>query len=111
VAPRNLADVRTGLLARRAELLDRASRVDRDLERRNEALATDSADQAIQLQNDEVLTSIGAGAREEIAAIDDALQRLESNLYGTCKQCGKPIPNARLQAVPSATLCTTCNSA
>ncbi len=111
MARRNLSHIRIRLLTRRAELIDRQMRVDRDLERRNEALVADSADRAIQLENDEVLTAIGAEARGEIAAIDDALQRLQLNQYGICKQCGRAIPDARLQAVPFATQCSTCNRA
>jgi RNA polymerase-binding transcription factor DksA len=94
---------------RRAELIERNQRVDRDLERRNEALSNDSADRAIQLQNDEVLNVISAVAHEEIAEIDSALQRLDLNLYGTCTQCGKQIPASRMEAAPYATHCTNCS--
>jgi RNA polymerase-binding protein DksA len=104
----NLNQIRKQLNARRAELTERNERVDRDLKRRNEPLSNDSADRAIQLQNDEVLQVIAAGAHEEIAEIDSALQRLELNLYGICNRCGKQVPHSRLAATPYATRCTTC---
>jgi DnaK suppressor protein len=38
-------------------------------------------------------------------AIDAALLRIARGTYGTCEVCGKPITEARLEAVPYATLC------
>ena len=40
--------------------------------------------------------------------IDEALQRLEQGTYGSCEECDEEIPAARLQALPFATLCMTC---
>lgn len=40
--------------------------------------------------------------------IDEALQRLEKGTYGSCEECDEEIPAARLQAVPFAKLCRTC---
>ncbi|HET9317416.1 MAG TPA: TraR/DksA C4-type zinc finger protein [Vicinamibacteria bacterium] len=40
--------------------------------------------------------------------IDEALQRLEKGTYGRCEECDEEIPPARLQALPFATLCLTC---
>ena len=36
-------------------------------------------------------------------AIDAALKRIEDGTYGICTNCGKPIPEERLEAVPWAT--------
>ena len=41
----------------------------------------------------------------QLAQIRDALARMDAGTYGTCERCGKPIPEARLNAVPFATLC------
>ena len=40
--------------------------------------------------------------------VDQALRRLYRNEYGTCPTCGKEIGKARLDAIPHATLCVTC---
>lgn len=37
--------------------------------------------------------------------IEEAIQRLDNGTYGTCRECGEPIPFARLQAVPSTDFC------
>jgi DnaK suppressor protein len=104
------SEVRARLQARRAELSTRQRRVDDDLARRNEPLVADSADQAIQLENDQALTAIREAAAEEICAIGEAIERLDVGLYGVCKRCGDQIAPARLQAVPQAVVCTACSS-
>lgn len=104
----NLQTTQKSLVARRAELLERQTRVDRDLARRNEPLVADADDQAIQLQNDEALNAIGTAANDEIAAIDAALRRIDLNLYGVCTVCGGAIAKDRLLAVPHATQCASC---
>lgn len=43
--------------------------------------------------------------------IDEALRRLETDEFGKCFICGKPISKARLTAVPHARLCIECKSA
>jgi len=47
-------------------------------------------------------------AREQLAAIDAALQRLETGRYGTCERCGQPIGEERLAARPAAVTCIRC---
>jgi len=47
---------------------------------------------------------------EKIKAIRGALRRIESGDYGTCDACGEPIRCKRLEAIPSALLCASCQS-
>jgi DnaK suppressor protein len=47
-------------------------------------------------------------AREQLAAIDAARQRLETGRYGTCERCGQPIGEERLAARPTAVTCIRC---
>lgn len=46
-----------------------------------------------------------------LRSIDDALARIESGEYGTCKRCGKTIAAARLEAVPDTRHCIDCERA
>jgi DnaK suppressor protein len=108
VPQRNADLIRSHLLRRRNALTHRYRRVEQDLGRQYEPLVADSGDQAIQLQNDETLEAIGSAAREEIAAIDAALERLSHGHYGTCAVCGEEIPPTRLEAVPHAVTCASC---
>jgi len=53
---------------------------------------------------------LSAQARAAIAEIDRALEKIESGTYGACEQCGQPIPEARLEALPYAAMCVACKS-
>jgi RNA polymerase-binding protein DksA len=43
-----------------------------------------------------------------LAEIDGALARIEEGTYGTCRTCGQPIAEERLEAIPYATQCIDC---
>jgi RNA polymerase-binding transcription factor DksA len=49
-------------------------------------------------------------ARQRLDDIDAAVRRLEAGTYGACRTCRRPIPVARLEAVPEATQCMSCAS-
>jgi len=44
----------------------------------------------------------------ELAGITRALQRIETQTYGWCLQCGEPIATARLDVNPTAEYCVSC---
>jgi len=48
------------------------------------------------------------GTEELLAKIDAALRRIAAGTYGTCENCGEPIGEERLEAMPWATLCIDC---
>ena len=47
----------------------------------------------------------------ELAEVRDALDRLDSGLFGLCDNCNEEIPIERLRAIPYARLCRGCKSA
>jgi len=47
----------------------------------------------------------------DLKAIDRALERLDRGEYGTCIDCGKRIASTRLEVVPTALRCTSCQDA
>lgn len=100
--------VRRHLVRRRDELTEREIRVRRDLMRTADPLVPDFADRAIQMQNDEPLEAIGAAARDEVAKIDAALERLAAGTYENCEICEEPIGATRLAVVPFARTCADC---
>ncbi|HUN94343.1 MAG TPA: TraR/DksA family transcriptional regulator [Burkholderiaceae bacterium] len=51
-----------------------------------------------------------SGLADRLAAVDDALARLERGEYGECVECGEPIDTARLRAAPTALRCTACQA-
>lgn len=52
-----------------------------------------------------------AAARRHLEEIDAAIARLRAGWDGSCADCGRPIPAARLAARPGADRCVTCASA
>ena len=59
-----------------------------------------------------VETSVQSAVHSQVEArlveVTDALRRLEGGRYGICEQCDKEIAPARLEAMPHARLCVTC---
>lgn len=56
------------------------------------------------------LLLVASEAQAKVAEIDAAITRVEAGTYGMCEACGKPIPPARLEVVPEATLCVSCKT-
>ena len=53
--------------------------------------------------NREMDYSLEDNAGHVLAAIDEALKRIEEGTFGTCVRCGKTIAEERLEAMPYAT--------
>lgn len=49
-------------------------------------------------------------ASAHLELVDAALQRLDAGTFGTCQRCGRPIADARLEALPWAAHCIDCQS-
>jgi DnaK suppressor protein len=47
-------------------------------------------------------------AREQVAAAEAALRRLDEGRYGVCERCGEPIGAERMAARPAAATCVRC---
>lgn len=99
---------RTKLLELREQLRGRLQRLDRHLHHRSEPLSPDSAEQAIELENRELLEGLDDRAATELQQVDHALARIETGEYGRCERCRAAIPVARLELVPFATRCAAC---
>ncbi len=48
--------------------------------------------------------------RGKLAEIEDALERIKDNTYGGCEECGEPIAENRLRALPFTRVCVECQS-
>lgn len=49
-----------------------------------------------------------ARAEQQLAEVEQALERLAAGIYGECTQCGKPVRPERLIVMPAAALCIQC---
>jgi RNA polymerase-binding transcription factor DksA len=63
------------------------------------------ADMATETYDREFDEGLEEDARGRLREVDDALTRIESGEYGTCRVCGKQIPAERLEVLPWTTLC------
>jgi DnaK suppressor protein len=68
----------------------------------------DIADKAANSYTKEFLFSLSNSERRLLQQVDDALSRIESRRYGVCASCEETLNLKRLQAVPWATLCISC---
>ncbi|MGB6872830.1 MAG: TraR/DksA C4-type zinc finger protein [Dehalococcoidia bacterium] len=47
---------------------------------------------------------------ESLNDVEHALQKYEAGTYGLCDSCGQAIEQARLEAIPQASLCLSCKA-
>ena len=99
------ATARARLEAQLAELEARAARIAEDLA---EPLNPDSAEQAVEMEDDDSLEGQGVLVAREIASVKRALGRIADDIYGECVRCGEEITPERLEARPEAALCIDC---
>ncbi|MBI4268876.1 MAG: TraR/DksA C4-type zinc finger protein [Candidatus Rokubacteria bacterium] len=55
-----------------------------------------------------ILGRLEGREKHELDEIAAAQARLAAGTFGTCDDCGKPIPLERLRAVPTARYCVAC---
>ena len=63
------------------------------------------ADVGTETFNRERDLSILERVEAELADVEHALQRLDDGTFGTCEACGRPIDEARLEAMPATRFC------
>ena len=68
----------------------------------------DRKDEADAAQYDEIAAGTERMELGELHLCRAALQRLDDGVYGDCRDCGQPIPLARLLAQPQAERCAPC---
>jgi RNA polymerase-binding transcription factor DksA len=108
---RDMNQYRDVLLAMRARLLRTVDNLEQsivdDVHTQGESnVPTHLADAASEgLDGNIALVKNEEGLVEQI---DEALLSLESGAYGKCASCGKAILAARLEAIPYATRCVSC---
>ncbi|MCC6008702.1 MAG: TraR/DksA family transcriptional regulator [Rhodobacteraceae bacterium] len=96
---------RQQLMARRAELAARLETIEHELD---EPLDKDLEDQAVDLEDDEVLETLGLQGQKEVRMIDAAMARIAEGEYGYCTNCGAEIASERLDLLPATPFCRNC---
>jgi len=96
------------LLSLRDEINGRIDAIEKDLHHEEHAIEKDFAEQATQLENEEVLSSLDNKSKATAMEINKALLRIENNTYGRCIMCNEPISEKRLDVTPYASMCVPC---
>ncbi|WP_326706087.1 TraR/DksA family transcriptional regulator [Streptomyces cyaneofuscatus] len=114
VPPFEQEAVRRRLVAQHADTSERMAALSRDFEAIVEANALVAVDDEHDPEGSSTaferahVAALLAQAREHLAELDLAVERLASGDYGRCEVCGEPIPPARLEVRPAATTCVGC---
>jgi DnaK suppressor protein len=103
-------EVRQNLISMLEELDERLTKITNDVRHSDEEIEKDWEEQATQNENNEVQDFLGNSARVEIAAIKQAISRIDLGNYDTCETCGETINPERLKAVPFSVKCIKCAS-
>jgi RNA polymerase-binding protein DksA len=64
---------------------------------------------AVTAERTEVL-GVVESLKAQLANVDQALGKIQAGTYGTCEDCGKEIPTARLEARPESVRCVDCKT-
>jgi DnaK suppressor protein len=70
----------------------------------------DEVDAGTSLAEGDRAEAVLASAMSQRTEILAALTRIQDGSYGTCADCGRPIPEGRLEARPEAARCVACQS-
>jgi RNA polymerase-binding protein DksA len=79
-----------------------------DLSGEETAFDNHLGDTATETYERELDYTLEENSEHVLGEIDAALKRIEDETYGICTNCGRPIPEERLEARPWATLCIDC---
>ena len=96
------------LFQRRVALLGQVQAAEAYSRERDAEATQDPADMAANAYTKELLMSMSTNDRQLLQSIDAALDRIDEGEYGKCANCGQPIQEKRLEAVPWARHCIHC---
>ncbi len=85
--------IKANLIKERDELLGRT-------EVSVETARGDDADLAVMAENKERELWLANDAKQRLELVNKALARIDNGTYGRCINCGQPIPEERLLALP-----------
>ena len=101
----DMQEIKRSLMAELSRLTGRADRID---EHWREAPPADWEELSVFRENDEVINSLDARAKAQILEIKTAFRRMDEGIWQLCGTCGAEIQQARLEVLPTTTLCVKC---
>jgi DnaK suppressor protein len=107
----NGMDVNTykdALLRKRGEIIEAGGVKPLQASMDNNTRQGDMADQASGNNEVHIALKLKQTDAKILRAIEEALVRIDNGTYGVCRDCGEPIAEARLNAIPWARVCIKC---
>jgi len=103
----NMSKFQEALLRKRRELIDGEGL--RPIgEMMGNSRQGDMADQADGINEVHIALKLRQTDAKILQAIEEALARIDRGTYGICRDCGEPISDARLNAIPWTRVCIAC---
>ncbi len=99
------------ILQERDRILGGLDTLSQDFEGATDSKAAEFEETARNERDREYLSSLISQDIEEMAEVNEALKRILDGTYGICVDCGDPIPEPRLEAMPTASRCVKCQEA
>lgn len=109
ISSEDLAQIRRLLLDKRAAIAaSQESRLSELSDPSDKHHLADLEEMASDTAETESIFQIMGMEGSTVAQIDAALDRLDAGTFGVCEGCQETIPRARIEALPFASLCVTC---
>ncbi len=101
------ANIRANLEKRQNDILAKGSDA-HPMPSSADAMHGDSLDIASSSRDREITFMLKSRELHELRAIEDAIRRIDNDDYGICAVCEDPIEIKRLEAIPWARYCLSC---
>jgi len=111
---KEIGSFKKNIIAERERILEELERINESISSaaadkgRGSSYSNHLADHGTDGMEKEKLYSYASQKDSYLRALDEALERIERNIYGKCEICDGLIPKRRLDVVPSARLCIKC---
>jgi DnaK suppressor protein len=104
----DVSGYKDALLRKKGELVGTGGIKPLQASMENNTRQGDMADQATGNNEVHIALKLKQTDAKILQAIEEALLRIDKGTYGTCRDCGEPIAQARLNAIPWTRVCITC---
>jgi len=106
----DVQNYKDALLKKRVEILGTGGIKPLQASMENNTRQGDMADQASGNNEVHIQLKLKQTDAKILQAIEEALERIQKGTYGVCRDCGEPIAEARLNAIPWTRVCITCKA-
>ncbi len=101
----NLKEIKEKLIAERESLVKKLKENDLSVD---DSETPDPVDLAVRNYSKNVMLAVSENDSRQLILINQALERIDDEEYGTCQNCEKAIKTKRLDAIPWARYCLDC---